>query len=74
MRIEPTTYALRVFGLRRNFVKAFLDLEVFSKSFSSRAFLARVVQEPLAVGHNQWCPLMAKDFNFVSGQENFFRI
>jgi len=37
-------------------------------------FLARSVQEPLALGHNQWCQVKAKDFNFVSCQEKFFRI
>jgi len=37
-------------------------------------FLACVAQEPMALGRNHWYPLMAKDFNFVSGQEKFFRI
>jgi len=36
--------------------------------------LAHASQEPMTIGRNFWYPLMAKDFNFVSGQENFFRI
>ena len=42
------------FGLRKSFVKAFLDLEIFRKVLVVGPFLAHAVQEPLAVGHNQW--------------------
>ena len=51
-----------------------MDLEIFQKILVIGPLLARVVQESMAVGRNQWCPLMAKDLNFVSGQEKFFRI
>jgi len=43
MRLEPTTDNLRVFGLRRNFVKAFLDLDFFQEVLVVGPFLARAV-------------------------------
>jgi len=74
MRFEPTTNVLGISDLGKFCKGIFLDLEIFLKISSSRALLACVVQEPMALGRNYWCSLMAKDFNFVSGPENFFHI
>jgi len=41
MRLEPTTDNLRVFRLRRNFVKAFLNLDFFQEVLVVRPLLAR---------------------------------
>jgi len=74
MRLEPTTNILSISDLEK-FCKGIFGLRNFSeKVLVVGPFLARAVQEPLRAGHDQWCPRMTKDFNFVLGQENFFRI